>query len=205
MDFPDTNSSLIARIKNPCDAMAWNEFVAIYQPVVYRMARRRSLQDADAQDIAQQVFASVARAIEGWESETREEPFRAWLATIARNALLKFLGRRKPDQASGSSSVVNFLNHQVDDDDEVSQEFLQESRMQVVRWAADQIKDEFSQGTWNLFWESVVVGRSVPDVVAATGKSPGAIYMARFKVLQRLKQKVNEFSPFDELCVKVLE
>ena len=52
-DFPDTRYSLIERVQDLADEAAWVEFLAIYQPVLYRMARRRGLQDADAQDVIQ--------------------------------------------------------------------------------------------------------------------------------------------------------
>ena len=50
-DFPDTSQSLIARVKDLADGAAWTEFLGIYRPVVYRMACRRGMQDADVQDV----------------------------------------------------------------------------------------------------------------------------------------------------------
>ena len=88
-EFPDTSHSLISRVKDLGDGAAWTEFLGIYQPVVFRMARRRGLQDADAQDVMQQVFLSIARSIEGWTPGDLQPPFRAWLTTIARNAITK--------------------------------------------------------------------------------------------------------------------
>ena len=58
-EFPETSHSLIARVSDPSDAASWAEFLAIYQPVIFRMARRRGLQIADAQDVLQQVFLSI--------------------------------------------------------------------------------------------------------------------------------------------------
>jgi DNA-directed RNA polymerase specialized sigma24 family protein len=51
--WPETNESLILRVKDPADAASWSQFLAIYRPVVVRMASRRSLQYADADDLAQ--------------------------------------------------------------------------------------------------------------------------------------------------------
>jgi RNA polymerase sigma-70 factor (ECF subfamily) len=66
-DWPEASESLILRMKDPADADAWSAFLAIYRPVVYRLASSRGLQDADAEDLAQQVFVSIARAVEGWK------------------------------------------------------------------------------------------------------------------------------------------
>ena len=74
-EFPETNHSLIARVKNLADGASWVEFLGIYQPVVFRMARRRGLQDADAQDVIQQVFLSISRSIDGWTAGDDQPPF----------------------------------------------------------------------------------------------------------------------------------
>ncbi len=160
-EFPETDHSLIDRVKDAADGASWLAFLGIYQPVVYRMARRRGLQDADAQDISQQVFASIARALDGWQASHNLPPFRAWLTTIARNAISTALVRRPLDQATGSSSVAELLGQQTTADDTES-ELVVEMRRQIVRWAAEQIRPEFSEQTWNIFWQT-----SLQEVSAA--------------------------------------
>ena len=61
--LPETSESLILRVKDAADEAAWAEFLAIYRPVIFRLARKRGLQNADADDLAQKVFMSIARAI----------------------------------------------------------------------------------------------------------------------------------------------
>ena len=85
-EFPETNPSLIARLQELGDGTSWAEFLRLYEPVVYRIARRRGLQEADAQDVVQQVFVSISRSIEDWHGGLNRSPFRAWLTAIARNA-----------------------------------------------------------------------------------------------------------------------
>lgn len=80
------------------------------------------------------------------------------------------------------------------EDPETSAELLIESRREALRWASDQIRPEFNDLTWRLFWETSIQGRSVADAVALCGCSPGTVYTARFRVLQRLKEKVDEVS-----------
>ncbi|MCP4174110.1 MAG: hypothetical protein GY758_25440 [Fuerstiella sp.] len=58
--IPDTRASLLIRVKDPFDCDAWLGFSDIYRPVIYRMARRRGLQNADARDRTQKVLTSVA-------------------------------------------------------------------------------------------------------------------------------------------------
>ncbi len=95
--WPETNESLILRVKDPADATSWSVFLSIYRPVVIRMACGPGLQHADAEDMAQQVFMSVAKAIEDWAPDAHLPPFRVWLARITRNAIVNALTRRVPD------------------------------------------------------------------------------------------------------------
>ncbi len=73
--WPETNESLILRVKDPADAASWSVFLSIYRPVVIRMACGLGLQHADAEDLAQQVFMSVAKAIEDWAPDAHLPPF----------------------------------------------------------------------------------------------------------------------------------
>lgn len=194
-EFPDTNHSLIARVKDLGDGASWSEFLGIYQPVVFRIARRRGLQDADAYDVMQQVFLAVSRSIQGWNRTAHEAqpPFRAWLSTIARNAITKMLARRPRDAATGSTSVVDLLENQPDCDSTTS-EILVEARREVIRWAVAQVQPEFSDETWTLFHQTAVEGVPIADVAKSTARSAGSIYVARYRVIARLKEKIREVS-----------
>jgi RNA polymerase sigma-70 factor (ECF subfamily) len=101
------------------------------------------LQDADAQDVMQQVFLSISKSIDGWIPGALQPPFRAWLTTIARNAITKALARRPRDAATGSTSIVELLDCQLDPA-ETTAELLVEARKEAVRWATEQIRTEFS-------------------------------------------------------------
>jgi len=192
--WPETNESLILRIKDPADAASWSDFLAIYRPVVVRMACGRGLQHADADDLAQQVFLSVARAIEDWEPDSQRPPFRVWLARITRNAIVNALPRKRPDAAGGSTSVQEMLRELPERNDETTQQLIEESRREAMRWAADEIRSEFTELTWAMFWQTSIEGESVAEVARQQNKTPGAVYMARFRVMQRLKEKVLEVS-----------
>jgi RNA polymerase sigma-70 factor (ECF subfamily) len=162
------------------------------------MARRRGLQDADAQDVMQQVFLSISKSIEGWIPGDLQPPFRAWLTTIARNAITKALARRPRDAATGSTSMVERLDAQPDPQ-ETTVEILAEARKELIRWATEQIRSEFSEATWNVFWQTAIEGVPIAEVAKSTGRSAGAVYVARYRVIARLKEKVLEVSQLWDL------
>jgi RNA polymerase sigma-70 factor (ECF subfamily) len=192
-EIPETNKSLILRVRDLGDGASWHDFLAIYQPVVFRMARQRGLQEADAQDVMQTVFLSIARAIDGWVDGPAQPPFRAWLTTIARNAITKALTRRPRDVATGSSSISDLLANQPQR--EITPEKIAlETRHEIVRWACEQIRVEFSEEIWRIFWVTSIDGVPVAKIARETGRSAGSIYVARFRVIARLKEKVSEVS-----------
>ncbi len=61
--FPETRESLILQVKDPANLAAWEQFVDVYRPVIFRIARARGMQDADAEDLTQQILISVAGSI----------------------------------------------------------------------------------------------------------------------------------------------
>lgn len=194
--FPETNEILIARVKDLGDGAAWSEFVGIYQPSIMRMVRRRGLQEADALDVIQQVFVSVAKSIESWSPVSGGPPFRAWLATIARNAITNALARKPIDGAQGGSSFVNQLQSipAASSLAATRSELMRETKHQAVLWAAEQIQGEFSSDVWQCFWMTAIEGKSVAEVASMLNRSTGSIYVARYRVVARLKVKVHDLS-----------
>jgi RNA polymerase sigma-70 factor (ECF subfamily) len=191
MDEPPlTRTSLILRLRDPADAVAWREFVDLYEPLVYKLACRKGLQDADARDLCQEVLLAVARAVHRWDPEPSRGSFRGWLSRIARNLLVNFLTRQHDPQGSGASSVQELLEARPSDDPSATALFEAEFRRRVFRWAADQIRGEFAPTTWQAFVRTAVMGRRPQEVAAELGLSVGAVYVARSRVLARLRQRV---------------
>ena len=191
-ESPETRLSLIVRLKDRRDREAWDEFLEIYRPLVYRLALAKGLQHADAEDVVQQVFGSVARAVDRWQPDAERAGFRTWLTTIARNAIINALSRRPLDRASGDTAERELLAECVADPAE-SQRLLVESRREVFQWAARRVREEFERETWDAFWLIAVEGRDVAHAAATLGKQPGAIYAARSRVMRRLRQIVLEW------------
>ena len=186
--FPETRISLLVQLDSENDT-AWREFVAIYQPVIYRMARRRGLQDADAQDLTQKVLISVAGSIESFERR-EDTPFRHWLRKVTSNAILKVLTRKPKDQPQGGSTVLQMLGEMSPDEDPFEREIELECRREIFLRAAAIVRAEVEPESWQAFQVSVVDGLPIEEAARRTGKSVGAAYAARGRVMKRLKAAV---------------
>ncbi len=90
---PDRENRLIERLKSR-DEAAFNEIVGLYQSRVYNLVYRMLGSREEAQDVAQEVFITVFKAIHLFRGESK---FSTWLYRIATNHCknrLKYLGRR---------------------------------------------------------------------------------------------------------------
>ena len=202
MVHPQTNPSLLLRIRDSGDREAWDEFSSIYRPAIIALAKYKGLQNADAEDLAQQVLLSVAKAIPKWQHDSTRASFRTWLNRVTHNAVINAVTRRAPDRAVGmvgaeeNSRIVGPLDdHPVEGPD--SAILTTEIRRQVFRYAANEIQTEFQPATWQAFWLTAVEGQTVDDVAARLEKQTGSIYAARSRVMRRLKQKVQELQLLD--------
>jgi RNA polymerase sigma factor (sigma-70 family) len=192
---PTTRPSLVLRLRDSEDGAAWAEFVEIYEPLIYRLAVNKGLQDADAQDLCQDVFRAVAGAINRWDPDPAKGRFRAWLFRITRNLLVNFLARQgHQPRGTGSTSVQEMLEAQPAADAQAEAEFAAEFRRRAFRWAADQVKNEFAETTWQAFWKTGVDNCQVAKVARELGLSVGAVYVARSRVLARMRDRVAQLT-----------
>jgi RNA polymerase sigma-70 factor (ECF subfamily) len=196
-ETPATRCTLIFKLRDRADTEAWSEFVELYEPLVYRLARRRGLQDADARDLAQEVFRAVAQSVDRWDPA--RGGFRPWLARIARNLLINFLTRQREPRASGATSMQDLLEACPAADPAATALFEAEYRRHLFERAADDVRKDVAIATWHAFWQTAVEGRPPVDVAAELHATVGAVYVARSRVLARIKRRVNELSGDDAI------
>lgn len=196
-DMPDTQDSLIAQLQDAGNTAAWDSFALIYRPVVYRLARARGLQPADADDLSQQVMMSVARAIPQWQRDPQAR-FRHWLARIARNAIVNALTRGRQDRAAGGSEFICVINNLPDEQDEFESQVEIEYQRQVYRHAAEIVRDQVQEDSWRAFVLTVVEGQPIALVADQLGKSIGSIHAVRSRIMRRLQNTVRELMEGEE-------
>ena len=196
MDLPDTRNSLLFEVRDLKNRQAWEEFSAIYRPVIFRLALFKGLQTQDAEDLTQQVLINVARAIDSWEPDPAKAKFRTWLRRVADNAILNALTRQRPDKATGGEVSQSILSeHPTLSDD--SKQLQIEYRRAVFALVAKQIRPEFSDETWAAFWKTTVDEIEIDDVAKELGRTRGSVYASRSRVMKRLRSKVEEYDASD--------
>jgi RNA polymerase sigma-70 factor (ECF subfamily) len=190
-ESPATRASLLVRLRDGSDADAWREFVRLYAPVIYGFARKRGLQDADAADLMQDVLRSVSGAVNKLDYDPLRGTFRGWLFTITRNKVFNFLeGRSRRVQGSGDSRMQQRLEQEAEADGTMSADWEADYQRALAAQAMERVKSEFQTATWEAFLQTAVEGRAPAQVSARIGMSVGAIYVAKSRVIARLRQEI---------------
>jgi RNA polymerase sigma-70 factor (ECF subfamily) len=193
VDSPVTRASLLVRIRDGRDTEAWQQFVQLYAPVVYGFARRRGLQDADAADLMQEVLRSVAMSADRLDYDPKRGTFRAWLFTVTRNKLYNLLnGQRKQVRGSGDSASHERLDEVAGRDGDFDVVWEKEYQTRVATLAMERVRGEFQESTWQAFLLTAVEGRGAREAGQQLSMSPGAVYVAKSRVLARLREEVQK-------------
>jgi RNA polymerase sigma-70 factor (ECF subfamily) len=185
----DTSSSLLHRARAR-DAEAWRRLAALYGPLVYGWVRRAGFHEHDAADLVQEVFQAVLTGLPRFRHDRPGDRFRDWLWTITHRRACDLLRRRagQPAAAGGEAQdLLQRLPERLPPEDAPEEDG---ARAELVRRALDLVRREFAEHTWQACLQTAMEGRRPADVAADLKMSVGAVYVARSRVLKRLRQEL---------------
>jgi RNA polymerase sigma-70 factor (ECF subfamily) len=174
------------------DQQAWGRLVALYRPLVLFWCRQARCPAKEIEDVAQEVFTAAAAGLGGFRHDRPGDTFRGWLRGIARNrVLLHFRRNHGQAQAEGGSDALGRLEDLADPlagpkEDEAGEVG------QLYRRAVEQVRGEFEERTWQMFWRCVIEGLPPVALAAELGVTPAAVRQAKSRVLRRLKEEMGE-------------
>ena len=194
-----TSASLLGRLStDPGDAAAWEQFVHRYGPRLLQWCSHWGLQDADAQDVTQNVLLMVARQMRTFRYDP-ERSFRGWLKTVTRGAWSKFLeSQRRAGQGSGDSSVLDRVAT-VEAGDDLVRKIEEEYDRELLEAASARVRLRVDPQTWEAFRLLAFEGVSGADAAQRLGMKVGAVFVAKSRVQKMLQETIraleNEQSP----------
>lgn len=179
-----TRISLILRVRDTHDADAWEEFVQIYEPMIKNIAARLGLASEDRDDACQTVLLNLTNSIDQWQTDAKQASFRRWLYRVAKNTILNYL-KSKPHlwahhHRTGHEPLIEGIE-QLDANYEI--EFLR----QTLFYLAEKIKPDFEPTNWSAFWLTYSQQMSVTKAASTLGISKSRVYVARSRIIKRLK------------------
>ncbi len=145
---------------------------------------------------------AVSKAVCKFEVSPDRGRFRTWLYAVGRNVCLRYLSRLRSRELSGENTELTAMLAAVPSRDSLeSQEIRLELQRHMFISMSQQLRDEFHANTWAAFWQTAVENHSVQTVANGLKMSVGSVYVARSRVMARLKQRVQDVMLEDELEV----
>ncbi len=182
-----TSVTLLERVRQRDDQAAWERFVALYTPLLYRWAQRAGLADQDAADLTQEVLVLLMKELPSFEYDAARRNFRGWLKTVTINKCREMQRRRV--LAAGVGGPDDPLHAQPGGED-LEEFWNAEYREHLVRKALEVMQTEFEPKTWRACWEHTVNDKTAAEVGLQLGMSEAAVYVAKSRVLRRLRQEL---------------
>jgi RNA polymerase sigma-70 factor (ECF subfamily) len=199
-DAPEsrTSSTLLERVRSvPADEQAWHEFVERYGRRVYGWCRQWGLQEADAEDVTQDVLLRLAAKLRAFAYDPARS-FRGWLHTLTHHAWYDFVqARRQTGQGSGDSAAALALE-QLEASDDLGHRLDEEFSRALLEEAMARVSLRVQPHTWEAFRLTALEGQSGAEVAARLGMQVATVFVARSKVQKMLQAEVRRLDGPDE-------
>lgn len=187
-----TSLTLLNEIRLTGSPEAWARFVDIYGPLLLKWNREAGLQDADAQDVAQNCLAFICDRINSF-SRKKTGSFRRWLRLVAFNKIREHRGKKKRSESLQDLDEASFA---VPGDDFI---YAENYYQDVLERALRHLHRQFHKESWDAFLSTALQGKSVDKVAQELGMTPNAVYVARHRITHKISQVVREFIQDDDL------
>ncbi len=189
-----TSISLLRRLKSPQADMAWQRFVDLYAPLIFYWGRQRGLGPSDAADLLQDVLGDLVVKLRDFEYDASQR-FRGWLRTIVVNRASNM--RRRNELAPQTGQHASLLL--AVDGEEGKDDLLAENqyRCHIARQTLKLLQASFKDSTWRAGWMQIVEKRPTADVAKELGISLNAAYLAKSRVLARLRHELQGLVEWD--------
>lgn len=186
-----TPHSLLARLRREADPQTWERFVGLYAPLIRGWLGRYQLQAADADDLVQDVLSVVVRDLVEFQHSGRTGAFRTWLRLITVHRIRNFWrSNRRRTAGTLSEAQLEELAQLEDSGSDLSKAWDEAHDRQVVERLLEMIERDFQPSTWKAFRRLMLDGASAAEVGAELGISANAAWIAKSRVLHRLRQEM---------------
>jgi len=207
-DLLATRWSLLRRLKDWEDQRSWQEFFDTYWRLIYSVAIKAGLSDAEAQDVVQDTILSVAKKIHEFKCDPAAGSFKAWLLKLTRWRILNQLKKRMPEkvgQASALSGAGGTSALRARDDStrtatiervadpaslDLDSVWDTEWKRNLAEAAKERVKQKVSAQQFQMFELYVAQGWPVREVARLLKVIAGQVYLAKHRVSRLLKKEV---------------
>lgn len=181
----DTPASLLERLRQRPDEQHWERFVSLFAPLLSRWGARLGVPADDLEDLLQEVFALLVRKLPEFRYDPQKS-FRAWLWTVFHRHTIAWRKRQSRGLPLSDEQVEALSSP-----DNVAEATEAEYRRVLIDRALRLARTDFPELTWHIFWQLTVEGQPGVEVARRFGVTPNAVYLARGRILARLRQELD--------------
>lgn len=188
--LPTTRVSLLRQLRQaPSDQSGWDEFVERYGRHIYRWCREWNLQDADAEDVTQDVLVKLAQKLGAFAYDPSRS-FRGWLKTVAHHACRDFYDSRRRSQRGAGDSALQEQMLTLQARDDLAMRLEKAFDLELLEAAKRRVQLRVAPHTWEAFRLMAVDGLPVGDVAARVRMQVAMVYVAKSKVQKMLREEI---------------
>ena len=185
----DTSASFLESLQSEGSNERWTRLVDLYSPLIRRWLTRLGAAISDLDDLEQEVLAVVVRRFPDFELREQVGSFRNWLRTICGNCLKEqWRKRKKGPQGVGGTDFGQQLEQFADAQSELSRIWNEEHDRHVTRHLLAQVQSMVTESTWRTFKRFALDGCSADEVAAELGCTANAVFIAKSRVMAKLRQ-----------------
>ena len=189
----ETRTTLLLRVRDPADSESWREFVFLYEPLLLAYVRRRGLLEHDAQDVVQEVFATLVRALPDFQLDRQRGRFRTWLWRVAHNAMVDWARRRGRRAAAEQEARKEAEVAVGPETDALEAEWLAAHRRRVLEVVLQRVRSQSQEKSWNCFELHILQGRPSAEVARELGITANSVYVNASRVLARVREQCADY------------
>ena len=189
----ETRSSLIQRLKATINGESWEEFFHTYWELIYNVARRAGLSEADAQDIVQETVLKVHNSLDRFEYNRKRGTFKGWLRTVTRSRLNDFFKKqqRRPALNQSLESAGDELQNLEDPEGpEIEKIWDEEWSKNLIQSALNRTKKLTSPKQFQIFKCHYIDEWTVRETCRTLGVNAAQVYMAKQRVGKIFREAV---------------
>jgi RNA polymerase sigma-70 factor (ECF subfamily) len=190
--LPSTRVTLLTQLRqDPSDQASWDEFVERYGRHIYRWCRNWNLQDADAEDVTQDILMKLTQKLRAFAYDPARS-FRAWLKTVAYHTWRDFEDGRRRAQSAAADRQAEDLLLTLEAREDLVKKLEEAFDLELLEAAKVRVRLRVAPHTWEAFRLLALEGLPAAEVAARVQLQVAMVYVARSKVQKMLQEEIGK-------------
>ena len=192
-----TTTKALEELKDSNDAAVWKQFQEYFYPVVVNFARASGLSSTDAEDAAQQTMLTFVQAYRAGKYEREKGRLSGWLYGLARKVILNYRKHQPREKLIADGTTGTSFWNNIEDEESARETWDRHWRQTLLERSLQQVRRETEKKVFEAFELYAIMEKSAEEVAEQLGISTNAVYIAKSRVLTRLRQLQKELEDTD--------